>query len=197
MNLPKSKQHHLTKASWKAMRARCERPKHRGHKDYGAKGVTVCPEWRDSFQAFVDHVGLRPSKAHTLDRIKNNRGYEPGNVRWATYAEQHRNRTNNVHLTLDGRTMILKDWAKEVGLTGVGIKYRLDQGWTVRDALMTPARGGDLTRGGRTLTHKGKTLTVTQWAREVGLNKATLQVRLRNGWTTALALETPARPKAG
>lgn len=177
------------------MRARCNNPKHRGHKDYGAKGVTVCPQWAD-FQVFLADVGLRPSPEHTLDREKNHLGYQPGNVRWATHKEQHRNRTDNVVLEMDGREMVLSDWAKETGLTAMAIRYRLAQGWEVKDALTVPAHGGDLTRGGKTLTLAGETLTITQWAHKLGMGKATLQVRVRAGWSDEKALTTPVRPKA-
>lgn len=52
----------------------------------------MCEEWRESFEAFFAHVGPRPSLAYSLDRIDNDRGYEPGNVRWATDSEQQQNR---------------------------------------------------------------------------------------------------------
>lgn len=90
--------------AWMAMRQRCLKPKHKQFRDYGARGITVCDEWIDDFQAFFDHIGLRPSPRHSIDRIDNDRGYEPGNVRWATKKEQQRNRRTNVIVTAFGRT---------------------------------------------------------------------------------------------
>lgn len=78
---------------WKSMRYRCSDPRHKSWKDYGAKGVSVCPAWRNDFAAFFAHIGPRPTSRHTIDRFPNRRGnYEPGNVRWATRSEQELNK---------------------------------------------------------------------------------------------------------
>jgi predicted XRE-type DNA-binding protein len=87
--------HHPLYGTWHNMVQRCHNPEHKSYPDYGARGVTVCPEWRDNPRAFIEYVeanlGPRPD-GHTLDRIKNNRGYLPGNVRWADWATQAQNR---------------------------------------------------------------------------------------------------------
>ncbi len=77
--------------AWGAMKDRC-RPEHAQHRDYYDRGITVCSEWARSFVAFLSHVGMAPGSEYSIDRIDNDKGYEPGNVRWATPAEQARNR---------------------------------------------------------------------------------------------------------
>lgn len=78
--------------AWNAMVQRCTRESHPAYKNYGGRGITVCAQWRHDFSAFLAHIGPRPSRNHSLDRIDNGRGYEPGNVRWATLSTQASNR---------------------------------------------------------------------------------------------------------
>lgn len=78
--------------TWCGMKDRCHNPNNKHFDIYGGRGITVCPEWRDDFAAFFSHIGPRPSPDLSIDRIDVNRGYEPGNVRWATASMQARNR---------------------------------------------------------------------------------------------------------
>jgi hypothetical protein len=80
--------------AWRHMNQRCSNPDYKQWKDYGGRGISVCPEWRESFEAFLDDVGPRPSPELTLDRIQNDGNYEPGNVRWADRTIQSQNRRN-------------------------------------------------------------------------------------------------------
>lgn len=80
--------------AWKQMLRRCETPGSRSYRHYGGRGISVCEAWHDPhvFITWIEaNLGSRPV-GHTLDRIDNDGNYEPGNVRWATYAEQNRNR---------------------------------------------------------------------------------------------------------
>ena len=77
---------------WHGMKARCYRPSHVAYASYGGRGVRVHPAWLASFEAFRRDVGEPLSAIHSLDRIDNDGHYEPGNVRWATPAEQMANR---------------------------------------------------------------------------------------------------------
>ena len=77
--------------AWREMKRRCLNPHSKSYSLYGGKGVTVCPEWVDSFEVFFSHVGHCPDK-YELDRVDNSKGYEPNNVRWSSETTQSRNR---------------------------------------------------------------------------------------------------------
>lgn len=77
--------------AWQSMLNRCFNTKSKDFPGYGGRGITVCPEWLD-FQNFINDVRDRPAANLTLDRIENDKNYEPGNVRWATRRQQANNR---------------------------------------------------------------------------------------------------------
>lgn len=80
--------------AWCQMIQRCTNPRSPAWKDYGGRGITVCPEWRESFEVFYKHVGPKPGKGRkwSLGRIDNDDGYRPGNVEWQTRSQQSKNR---------------------------------------------------------------------------------------------------------
>lgn len=77
--------------AWATMLQRCNNPKASGYVNYGGRGIRVCARWA-TFEHFLADVGPRPEGKYSLDRINNERDYEPGNCRWATKQEQQRNR---------------------------------------------------------------------------------------------------------
>lgn len=103
-------------AIWKSMRQRCNNSRAAGFENYGGRGIKVFPEWEIRFESFRDYIGPRPSKGHTLDRINNDGNYEPGNVKWATWQEQHANKRTTTNLTAFGKTQPLARWAEEYGI---------------------------------------------------------------------------------
>lgn len=125
-------------ATWDRIIQRCENPVYHGYKNYGARGITICTEWRASFLAFLGDMGPRPSNQHSIDRIDNDRGYEPENCRWATHKEQQRNRGNNRRLTHNGETLCLSEWAERLGVNIDVIQQRLLRGWSIEKTVTTP-----------------------------------------------------------
>lgn len=124
--------------AWHNMIRRCHDATCEAFSDYGARGISVCQPWRESFPAFLSDVGPRPSRLHSLERENNEDGYHPDNCLWATKAEQMRNTRSNHWLTLNGRTLCITDWAKETGIAVTTITARLRYGWTADRALTTP-----------------------------------------------------------
>lgn len=78
--------------AWVNMRSRCYKHGDISYHNYGGRGIEVCLEWVNSFSAFISDMGLKPSKAHSLDRVNNDGNYEPTNCRWGTKLEQVHNR---------------------------------------------------------------------------------------------------------
>lgn len=127
--------------AWLGMKKRCFNRKCRDFKRYGGRGIVVCAEWIDSFEAFLAHVGRRPGPGWTLEREDNNKGYEPSNVRWATRLEQSQNTRSVVSLTFGGETMCISEWARRMGFSQSALSRRLNVlGWSVERALGTPPR---------------------------------------------------------
>lgn len=124
--------------SWRSIKARCLNSKHPSYPKYGGAGIILDPTWADSFIAFLEYVGSRPSLRHTIDRIKPELGYVPGNVRWATRETQNRNRSDNRWITACGITLCLEDWARRLGCSTTAIRQRIRRGWTSERAVMTP-----------------------------------------------------------
>lgn len=124
--------------AWCGMIDRCYRERNKSFGDYGGRGITVCSEWRESFDRFFADMGPRPSRKHSIDRIDNSLGYEPSNCRWATQETQVNNSRKARPLTYRGKTQSIKQWADEFGLSYQTIVTRLHKGFSIEKALTTP-----------------------------------------------------------
>lgn len=90
--------------SWYSIKRRCTDPNDSSYLAYGGKGITMYEPWINDPKAFCEYIGPAPSSKHSIDRIDNSKGYEPGNIRWATDIEQANNKTNNVQIEFHGQT---------------------------------------------------------------------------------------------
>jgi hypothetical protein len=119
------------------MMTRCFNQKQAAYKYYGAKGITVCEAWL-KFEGFYADMGNRPSGL-TLDRIDSSGGYCKTNCRWATKAEQSRNRAYAYKLTHMGETKSVSEWCDALALKPATVQYRKRIGWTDLQALQPVA----------------------------------------------------------
>ncbi|RWO34739.1 MAG: hypothetical protein EOS10_00090 [Mesorhizobium sp.] len=129
---------------WKAMKQRCLNPNHDGFDGYGGRGITVCAEWL-KFENFYRDMGDLPA-GMTLERKDNEKGYEPGNVIWASRLVQANNKRSNVSVTFRDQTHTQAEWGRITGLGKAAIKRRLDAGWPVERALTEPLQTTGLRR---------------------------------------------------
>jgi hypothetical protein len=120
------------------MRARCNNSRIAAYSDYGGRGIKVCERWND-FSLFLQDMGPRPSRRHTLDRIDNDAGYEPTNCRWATKEEQSKNRRSNIKVNFKGQELCASDAAKLAGLELSTLIWRINAGWS-NEELFCPAK---------------------------------------------------------
>lgn len=124
--------------SWANMRRRCRDTKHVSYADYGGRGITVCEEWNQSFEAFLADMGPKTNPADSLDRIDSNGDYCAANCRWADKYTQNRNKRSNRYATYKGETKLTTEWEKELGLSAGLVLARLKAGWSVEQTLATP-----------------------------------------------------------
>jgi hypothetical protein len=125
--------------AWTNMRDRCTAG-FKQAKDYHERGIRVCDEWQDfeTFQKWALHSGY--GDMLTLDRIDNDKNYEPGNCRWVTRQEQQGNRRVNNWLEVDGERLCLTHAARRSGIGVSALRKRLHLGWDVERALSEPVR---------------------------------------------------------
>ena len=125
--------------AWQAAKQRCFNPKTSNYSDYGGRGITMCPEWVDNFDAFYEHIGPRPKDRPYLDRIDFNGHYEPGNVAWVTAKQSSINTrvnknnssgTTGVHYNAKSRGKL---WSAEIIRDGK--KYYLGRFETKEEAV--------------------------------------------------------------
>lgn len=124
---------------WRSMRQRCNNPNCKNFHNYGGKGITVCDEWKNSFEAFCEWAMKSGyEEGLTIDRIETDGNYEPGNCRWTSQKVQQNNRSNNRKICVNGTCHTLGEWSEITGLKISTIWARLQSGWSDEDAITKP-----------------------------------------------------------
>ena len=124
-----------TYRTWHGMKQRVTNPKANAANHYIERGITICDRWLD-FKNFLADMGERP-QGMTLERIDNDKGYEPGNCRWASQGEQMRNRRTNVFIEYKGKRQTVRDWSLELGIPFTTLRTRMQAGWSTERVLST------------------------------------------------------------
>lgn len=114
--------------AWDNARSRCRNPRNIKYQHYGARGISMCDRWLNSFDAFIADMGMKPGPGYSLDRVDNNGNYEPGNCRWATVSQQNNNRSFNRFLTVGGKRVTVAEASRMTGVPHGTIISRLDAG---------------------------------------------------------------------
>jgi hypothetical protein len=120
------------------MLARCSRPTHAAFKNYGGRGISVCPEWAESFEAFWADMGPTYKPGLTLDREDNDGNYTPTNCRWATHTTQARNRRRSRVVQTPWGEMSTAELSERTGLGMSTIYYRLARNVTPEQLVAEP-----------------------------------------------------------
>lgn len=158
------------------MLQRCYNPKNPSYERYGARGITVCKRWRDSFLNFYKDMGPMPHPKMSPDRIENSKGYSPENCRWATPKEQANNREDNVMLDTPWGKMTLSQAAEKAGLNPDVVSQRRRKGYS--GGLLDPVRPRD-----KPMQTKWGLLTIKEACKRAGISPKVAWCRMERGFT--------------
>lgn len=125
-----------------SMIARCYKKHEVNYKNYGARGIKVCDEWKASFESFYEWAMKNGySDNLSIDRINNDGDYEPFNCRWVDNKTQANNKRNNILIKYNGEEKTLKEWAEFLNMPYKTIHSRIRYcGWDVEKAFTEPIR---------------------------------------------------------
>lgn len=178
--------------AWADAKQRCYNPNHKRYSRYGARGIYMCDEWLNSFEAFYAYMGPRPSPAHTLERKDNDKPYCPENCVWAIWDEQWRTRSTSLIVTYQGQQMTMTEAAVAAGIPPARALDRRRRGLPESEWFNPENRQG----GSAYVTYQGERMKIVDAADRAGVNVGTVRRRIRQGWPEADWFK-PARPIAG
>lgn len=163
--------------AWVGIKQRCTKPSCSAWHRYGGRGITMHKPWINSFDKFYSYIGDPPTDLHTIDRINNDRGYVPGNVRWATRKEQSNNIGSNVWVKHRGKRMTWAQWAEHLN-----VPYNLLMSRVKRKIPLEEILKPRLNRKRNELIKVGRTSkSLREWAAHTGIKYQTLYARWKAG----------------
>lgn len=114
--------------AWQSMKTRCFNDATHSYAEYGARGITVCDRWKDSYETFFADMGTAPSLKHSVDRRDNNGPYSKENCHWATAIEQQNNTRATKFLEWNGHKRAISEWGRLFGATRSSMWYLVNRG---------------------------------------------------------------------
>lgn len=123
-----------TYTTWTSMISRCKNKRNPAYQNYGGRGIAVCERWLESFENFLEDMGVRPD-GMSLDRRDNNGNYDRENCKWSTKKEQQNNRRDTVILTHNGESLPLEYWVARIGIKSGTLRSRIRNGLATSEAL--------------------------------------------------------------
>lgn len=126
---------------WNDMKVRCLYPSSPSYSNYGKRGISVCKEWSESFNVFKEWALNNGYDDNlTIERIDNNKNYEPSNCTWVPFERQSYNRRTSHFVTINGEKKCLAEWCKIYGIKYATVMERLSLGWDDISALTKTTR---------------------------------------------------------
>lgn len=143
-------QYNRVYAIWSHMIDRCYNKNNPAYERYGARGITVCSEWRENVDLFIEWANNNGySDELSIDRIDNNKGYYPDNCRWVDDITQGNNKRNNVLLTYNEETHTAAEWGRILGVDAKLLRARKSKGWSDERAITEPIRNIEKRNNGK------------------------------------------------
>lgn len=173
-----NKSHERIYRIWIGMNQRCFNPKNTGYKNYGARGIKVCDEWKEFEPFYVWAMSNGYEDNLTIERNDVNQNYCPENCRWATMKEQGNNRRTNRTITYNGITKTITEWSEEFNLKEHVLTDRISRGWDIEKALTT--RVADYSME---ILYNGEIMTLTKFSKEIGMSRCAVTTRLKRGFS--------------
>lgn len=170
---------------WYSIKRRCYNKNDLYYQGYGALGIAMSDEWRESFEAFYRDMGFKPEDKHSLDRHDKTKDFTKDNCYWATEKEKAHNRANGVLYTYQGKTQNLREWCNELSLPYATIYSRIYNGYSFEKSITTEV--GNLT--GTLYEYQGESMSLSKWAAKLNLSYRKIYNRISKGMSFEEAIK--------